>query len=362
MENSADTAINDEFLASQTALQNEVEKLRLQFPDTQALYREVCALMFFRYGITPTSNKLYQLVRKGSMSAPAEALNRFWHTLREKSKVRVEHVDLPESLRDTAGQLIAELWKKSQLEAQGLQAVFRSECALAVQQACQKTDAGLVEIAALKEALQHQQSLLEAQSQENEAAHLALALAQEEQTRAQEKRSMQAAEQVAQLQQLQQQINESHQKHRLEMENWQQQAATTQQQHTEDVRRLLLDIDRERLAAVKLQKSLDHAQRLHSEQSALHRSTVETLNYQITQSQEMTQLSARKNANLEGMVTELRQQLQVMQQQAKAQRQKSAQPSVPNRPAVRPARAATSRSVRMPQVLQKNRSVRMPDA
>ncbi|MFD2274300.1 DNA-binding protein [Undibacterium arcticum] len=54
------------------------------FTQTQDLYREVCVLLFFRYGMTPTANKLYQLVRKGSMTAPAEALNKFWEDLREK--------------------------------------------------------------------------------------------------------------------------------------------------------------------------------------------------------------------------------------------------------------------------------------
>jgi hypothetical protein len=35
------------------------EQLRNKFPNTQELYREVCAVLFFRYGITPTANKLY---------------------------------------------------------------------------------------------------------------------------------------------------------------------------------------------------------------------------------------------------------------------------------------------------------------
>ena len=56
----------------------EIERLRGQFTETQELYREVCVLLFFRHGITPTANRLYQLVRKGSMSAPAEALRAFW--------------------------------------------------------------------------------------------------------------------------------------------------------------------------------------------------------------------------------------------------------------------------------------------
>jgi hypothetical protein len=33
----------------------EIDRLREQFPHTQDLYREVCVLLFFRYGITPSS-------------------------------------------------------------------------------------------------------------------------------------------------------------------------------------------------------------------------------------------------------------------------------------------------------------------
>ena len=98
-------------------IQAEVERLRAQFPDTQELYREVSALLFFRYGITPTANKLYQLVRKGSMSAPAEALNKFWETLREKSRIRIEHPDLPESLRDAAAAMLTTVWQQAQTQA-----------------------------------------------------------------------------------------------------------------------------------------------------------------------------------------------------------------------------------------------------
>ncbi len=46
-------------------LQSEIDALRAQYPETQDLYREVCVLLFFRHGMTPTANKLYQLVRKG---------------------------------------------------------------------------------------------------------------------------------------------------------------------------------------------------------------------------------------------------------------------------------------------------------
>jgi len=35
----------------------EINQLRAQFPRTQDLYREVCVLLFFRHGITPTANR-----------------------------------------------------------------------------------------------------------------------------------------------------------------------------------------------------------------------------------------------------------------------------------------------------------------
>lgn len=91
-------------------IEADVNELRIRFSDTQELYREVCALLFFRYGITPTANKLYQFVRKGSMSAPAIALKRFWSELREKSRARISNPDLPEALQDATGNMMSLLW------------------------------------------------------------------------------------------------------------------------------------------------------------------------------------------------------------------------------------------------------------
>jgi hypothetical protein len=61
--------------------------LRAQFPGTQDRYQEVCALLFFWHGITPTANRLYQPVKKGSMNAPAEALTRFRAMLRDPVRI-----------------------------------------------------------------------------------------------------------------------------------------------------------------------------------------------------------------------------------------------------------------------------------
>ncbi|MBB2926186.1 DNA-binding protein [Paraburkholderia silvatlantica] len=105
----------------------EIERLKAEFPKTRELYREVCALMFFRYGITPTANRLYQLVRRGSMSTPTAVLSEFWATLREKSRVRIEHADLPEELRGAAGELIGALWTRATAAAQASLEALRRE-------------------------------------------------------------------------------------------------------------------------------------------------------------------------------------------------------------------------------------------
>src|ERR1700682_649076 len=86
--------------------------LKAAHPTTRELYRAVCALLFFRCGITPTANRLYQLVRRGSMGTPTAVLAEFWTALREKSRVRLARPDLPPDLQAVAGDLVAALWDK----------------------------------------------------------------------------------------------------------------------------------------------------------------------------------------------------------------------------------------------------------
>lgn len=116
-------------------LSADVEELRPRFPRTQDLYREVCALLFFRYGVTPTAHKLYQLVRKGSMSAPSQALSDFWTHLRERSRVTIEHAGLPDDLRAVAGEMIATIWKSAQSMSSDAVSSLRTDALAAVQAA-----------------------------------------------------------------------------------------------------------------------------------------------------------------------------------------------------------------------------------
>jgi hypothetical protein len=93
-------------MSTEPEIQSEIESLKERSSETKTLYREACALLFFRYGITPTASKLYQYVRKGSMSAPADALARFWEEWRVKARVQIDHPDLPDALKVAAADAV----------------------------------------------------------------------------------------------------------------------------------------------------------------------------------------------------------------------------------------------------------------
>lgn len=225
-------------MTDETRLQADIEALRPRFPDTQDLYREVCTVLFFRYGITPTANKLYQLVRKGSMSAPAEALARFWENLREKSRVRIEHPDIPEALRDAAGELTAKLWQQARSLAD-------ETCAAVRLDAQHQVDSANQAVAAAKQQEDHtRQKLASAQAH---GAALAEQVRSLEQRVAHDEGLRTGLEQ--QIQQLAAQ--------RQELTAFVDAAREAEQRATEEHRRLLLEIDRERGNAARVQKELD---------------------------------------------------------------------------------------------------------
>jgi len=159
-------------------LQADIDQLKAQFPSTRDLYREACVLLFFRYGITPTANKLYQCVRKGSMSAPVEALNLFWKELRGKSRMRIERPDLPDALKDAAGQFAIALWQQAQEAAQQDYTAQISEAAINVSSAKQDLQNSRDDANKLTAELQSLQDELEnalrrlSESEKNNAVHI----------------------------------------------------------------------------------------------------------------------------------------------------------------------------------------------
>ncbi len=74
----------------ETSLKSDVAQLRMRHSDATALNRAVCELLFFKYGISPTVNHLFALVRAGSADTSSMVLQEFWAGLREHRRATAE--------------------------------------------------------------------------------------------------------------------------------------------------------------------------------------------------------------------------------------------------------------------------------
>jgi len=245
--------------SSENAIAAGIAELRQRFPRTQDLYREVCILLFFRFGITPTANKLYQLVRKGSMSAPTEALNHFWSTLRERSAVTVEHADLPDELKAAAGDMVAAIWRSAQTISQDALAEYRTEAAAEVDEA----KAGEAQAQAAHSAVS--KVLEDARAQLRTSEELVLQLRQELAAAAAVNAGLEARleDLNRQMQDIQLRLDRSHEERAAERTKLDERTQLAERRYADMEKRALREIDHERTVVSKLQKSLEAERSVH---------------------------------------------------------------------------------------------------
>ncbi|TAK78025.1 MAG: KfrA protein [Aquabacterium sp.] len=231
----------------------EVEALRSRFPETRALYREVCTLLFFRYGTQPTTNGLYSLVRKGSMTTVGQVLAAFWNDLREKSAVRIAHPGLPESFRDSVGELAQQMWIQATAAAGDQAEAIRAEAQAEVS----PLRLQLAQVQAARDGAGERLVLAEKQALEARQA-----LAQAEEALAEQRRAIAALQ--AQMELLQDQargftgqLDRARVDFAAELEKSRQTAAAAEQRADAAQRRALLDVDQERQARAKADKVTD---------------------------------------------------------------------------------------------------------
>ncbi|AYZ62199.1 DNA-binding protein [Burkholderia multivorans] len=237
----------------ETRVAAEIERLKADFPKTRELYREVCALLFFRFGITPTANRLYQLVRRGSMSTPTAVLGEFWAELREKSRVRIEHPDLPADLQAAAGELVAALWSRSAAAATTSLDALRAE--VEAERAAARN-----EVAALQAELARTETALEQRTAALLAAQVRI---QElEQTRAADSASQRAL--TAEIERVKadnaegdRALAQARADFTAQLDRLRDDANRAEERLRASEKRALQEIDRERVAAARLQKELD---------------------------------------------------------------------------------------------------------
>jgi chromosome segregation ATPase len=255
----------------------EIDQLRTQFPRTQELYREVCVLLFFRHGITPTANRLYQLVKKGSMNAPAEALTRFWAILREKSRVRIEHPDLPAELQSATGELAAALWTRAVDMAQDQLAAAQLEVQRSVADAQARQTHAEAERDQLRQELTGSAAALDAAHTCTKELEQALAISVAAAS------TLQEQVRLAQLgeQQLQRALEAARHDFASELDKLRADGKGAQERLKATETRALLEIDRERQAAARLQKELDAVTRKAEQGVSQHREDVQKLQEQV---------------------------------------------------------------------------------
>lgn len=252
--------MNTEHLLHGKTIDADVAELRGRFPRTQDLYREVCVLLFFRHGTTPTANKLYQLVRKGSMSAPTEALSHFWSTLRERSRVTVEHADLPDELRAAAGDLVASLWKSAQSLSRAATSEIRTEAAAAVDVAKAGETLAQEAHAVVLNELDH--TYAQVQKLESLTGQLREELA----VAAATKTALEARlkEQRDQIIDIQSRLDRAREEQSGERKKLAERTQLAEYRFADMEKRALVEIDRERTLSAKLQKILDAERNVHT--------------------------------------------------------------------------------------------------
>jgi Plasmid replication region DNA-binding N-term len=264
-------------LPEETRLAAEIDRLKVEFPKTRELYREVCALMFFRFGITPTANRLYQLVKRGSMSTPTQVLGEFWSELRDKSRVRIEHPDLPPDLQAAAGELIATLWGRSTASAQAALDALRADTEAEKATAQAAVTAARTDLARTETALEQRTgALLSAQVRIQE---LEQALAAGEATR----RALETeiARQQDGLGARERALAQARTDFSGELEKLRASAELEQERLRAAEKRALIEIDRERATSSRLQKELETATRKGEQRDTLHRHEIQTLQAQL---------------------------------------------------------------------------------
>ncbi|CAD6547573.1 DNA-binding protein [Paraburkholderia sabiae] len=266
-----------DLLSEDTRLAAEIERLKIAFPKTRELYREVCALLFFRFGQAPTANRLYQLVKRGSMGTPAAVLGEFWAELREKSRVRIEHPDLPADLGAAAGELVATLWTRATASAQAELQALRAEVEGQRVEAEQHVAAARGELERTEVALEQRTAALLAAQVEVRQIEKAQAEGHAARQALEAEVSRLKAEATARDRELEK-VREGFSR---DLEKLRETAERAEERLRATEKRALLEIDRERGAAAKLQKEVEETTKRADRREADHRHAVEALQAQL---------------------------------------------------------------------------------
>lgn len=304
-------------MSTESEILAEIEALKAKIPETKALYREVCGLLFFRHGITPTTNKLYQYVRKGTMATPAEALATFWEELRLRARVEIDHPDLPDEIKALAAEAIAGLWGHATAAARGELAAARLEHQVAAERAQQaQAEAEQATAQARVVADQLRAELVTSEERTRQAL-----VDVEAERRAHAGTQARVQQMQAQLDQARVQQQELQDSFSAELAKSREAAEGAQERAAAAERRALMEIEQERQARAKAEKATEAAREKlaqtearERQQSVEHAEAATRLQMEATTAKTALQAALEAQRGMEQQLIELRAQLSDAQQ------------------------------------------------
>lgn len=230
------------------------------------------------------------------MSAPAEALNRFWEDLRTKSRVKIEHPDLPEELKTAAAEMAMALWSSAQAQAQAQESLasFRDDVQADLNEAkAQKASAESDRDAAQHVLKESRQAHNDALNRINELEQL-LASANAANTLLGGQLQQARADQTLR----EQKLEDARREFAAELEKMRGSVKASDARYQAAEKRALLEIDRERTNASKLQKELAAVRASFDKATDKHSTEVSDFQKQIGELRQNTGL-------LEGLLQSL---------------------------------------------------------
>jgi chromosome segregation ATPase len=301
------------------ALQADIAALRGRCPDTRELYREVCALLFFRYGVTPTANRLYSLVRKGSMSTPTDVLNRFWQDLRDRTRVKIDHPDLPDAMKQVAAEAVLTIWQAASEAATGELAALRAEARHQTHEAEAVRDRASAELEVVRQAVTVTQAELEAAR--TQLAGMRDALAAEREAHAATSARLQ--ETRRQLEEAGSQLVQVKAEFTVELDHARERVTAAEERAASHEKRALREIDHERTARQKSEKLVEELRaQLQTTRAELkdaavqHADALASLRTELRLSQQQTENAAQQSLVTLDELTNTRSLLRDAQRQA----------------------------------------------
>ncbi|MFM0415980.1 DNA-binding protein [Paraburkholderia aromaticivorans] len=310
---------NPESAPDEQRLQTDIAALRSRFADTRELYREVCALLFFRYGITPTANKLYSLVRKGSMNTPADVLNQFWQDLRNKTRVKIDHPDLPDAMKQVAAEAVLSIWQAASETATGELAVLRAEARHQTHEAEAVRDQAAAELDVVRQTAASTQAELDATRAQ--LAGMRDALAAEREAHAATDGRLQEIRR--QLDEAGNQLVQVKAEFTVELDRARERVTAVEERAVSHEKRALREIDQERTARQKSEKQVEELRaQLQTTRAELKDTTVQhadalaSLRTELRLSQQQTENAAQQYLATIDELTNTRSLLRDAQRQA----------------------------------------------